>query len=245
QEIQNLDENATVLEEVCRAHDDLTYSKIRSALAGFLFFAEDMEKKVSVLSGGERARLALCKIILSKVNLLILDEPTNHLDIGSREALEEALLGFDGTLIAVSHDRYFIKKLATRIFDMSNGFTDWHDGYDEYTLYKAKEKEKEEQEKETGLSVKAPETENKTKYLENKKLQSEIRKNERIIEKAEAEIIALEEEKNKLNEEAAGSASTDYVRLSEISVRISEIEKRTDELYLAFEEAESFLSSVK
>ena len=122
QEIQNLDENHTILEEICEAHDDMTYAEIRSTLAGFLFFADDMEKKIAVLSGGERARLALCKIILSKVNLLILDEPTNHLDIGSREVLEEAISEFNGTVIAVSHDRYFIKKLATRIFDMSNGF---------------------------------------------------------------------------------------------------------------------------
>jgi len=201
-----------------------------------------MEKTVSVLSGGERARLALCKIILTKVNLLILDEPTNHLDIGSREALEDALLSFDGTIIAVSHDRYFIKKLATRIFDMYAGFFDWRDGYDSYLAYKARQKEAAEA---IAVSVPKAETANKAKYLENKKLQAEIRKNERMIEKAEAEINKLDEEKSSLEEEASTSAATNYVRLSEISARIAEIDERTEELFLMLEEAEEFLSAAK
>ncbi len=243
QEIQNLTETNTVLEEIMNSREDLTYTITRNALASFLFFAEDIEKTVSVLSGGERARLALCKIILNKVNLLILDEPTNHLDIGSREALEEALLAFDGTIVAVSHDRYFIKKLATRIFDMSNnGFYDWHDGYDAYLAYKARQKEAIS---DAQASAPKAETENKTKYLENKKLQSEIRKNERIIEKAENEINKLDEEKHTLEEEASTSAATNYVRLSEISARINAIDERTEELFMALEEAENFLSSIK
>lgn len=243
QEIQNLDENHTILEEICEAHDDMTYAEIRSTLAGFLFFADDMEKKIAVLSGGERARLALCKIILSKVNLLILDEPTNHLDIGSREVLEEAISEFNGTVIAVSHDRYFIKKLATRIFDMSNGFYDWHGGYDDYLAYKERKNTFSDS---TSAENNTPkETQSKTKYLENKKLLSDIRKNEKIIEKSEEKINKLDEEKEMLSKEAAGSAATDYVRLSEISERIAEIEKETDELFTAIEEAENFLSSAK
>ncbi len=240
QEIQNLDPENTVLSELIASHDDMTFTELRSALASFLFFAEDMEKKVAVLSGGERARLALCKIILSKVNLLILDEPTNHLDIGSREALEEALLAFDGTMIAVSHDRYFIKKLATRIFDMSAQFYDYRGGYDDYNEYKAKKA------LDASLSAEAQtarESEGKQKYKENKKLLSDIRRNERIIEKSEAKINELDCERARLEEESAGSAATDYVRLSEISVRLSEIEAETDELFTAIEEAESFLSA--
>ena len=202
-----------------------------------------MEKKISVLSGGERARLALCKIILSKVNLLILDEPTNHLDIGSREVLEEAISEFNGTVIAVSHDRYFIKKLATRIFDMSNGFYDWHGGYDDYLAYK--ERKNTFSDSTSAESTASKETQSKTKYLENKKLLSDIRKNEKIIEKSEEKINKLDEEKEMLSKEAAGSAATDYVRLSEISERIAEIEKETDGLFTAIEEAENFLSSAK
>ena len=118
QENQNLTPQNTVLEELWSAYPTLTELTIRNALARFRFFGDDVYKLVSELSGGERARLTLSKLILSDVNLLILDEPTNHLDISSREALEEALTGFDGTIVTVSHDRYFIDKLATRIIEL-------------------------------------------------------------------------------------------------------------------------------
>ena len=240
QEQQTLDDANTVLEEVCLAHEKLTFTQIRTALAGFLFFAEDMDKKVSVLSGGEKARLMLCKMILSKVNLLILDEPTNHLDIASREALEDALLAFGGTIIAVSHDRYFMKKLATRIFDMTKGFTDYRGSFDEYLEFK----EKQETAGYDSKTAKA-ESENKAKYVESKKLAAEIRKAEKRIERAEEEIDALDRERKALEAEMNDEAATDYVRLSEITVRIEEIGKRTDELFLDMEKAEKFLSENK
>ena len=229
-----------MLEEVCLAHEKLTFTQIRTALAGFLFFAEDMDKKVSVLSGGEKARLMLCKMILSKVNLLILDEPTNHLDIASREALEDALLAFGGTIIAISHDRYFMKKLATRIFDMTKGFTDYHGSFDEYLEFKEKQET-------AGYDIKTTkaESESKAKYVESKKLTAEIRKAEKRIERAEEEIDALDGERKKLEAEMNAEAATDYVRLSEITARIEEIGKRTDELFLDIEEAEKFLSENK
>ncbi len=241
QEQKTLDENKTVLEELCDAHEKLTLTQIRTALAGFLFFAEDIEKKVSVLSGGEKARLMLCKMILSKVNLLILDEPTNHLDISSREALENALLSFGGTIIAVSHDRYFMQKLATRIFDLSGGFYDYHGTFDEYLEFK--EKRKTAEQVVTKTQTKA--SEGKLKYNEAKKLTSEIRKAEKRIEKGEAEIEKLEEEKAALEEEMNTSAATDYVRLSEISKRLSEIDERIDEVFLDMEDAEIFLKENK
>ena len=97
----------------------MTETVLRNTLALFLFKGDDVHKKVSLLSGGEKARLTLSKLMLSKMNLLILDEPTNHLDINSREILEEAISNFQGTVIAVSHDRYFVNKLATRILDFS------------------------------------------------------------------------------------------------------------------------------
>ncbi len=236
QEQRTLNENNTVLEELCNAHEKLTFTEIRTALAGFLFFAEDMEKPVSVLSGGEKARLMLCKMILSKVNLLILDEPTNHLDIASREALEDALLGFGGTIIAVSHDRYFMKKLATRIFDLSNGFFDYHGTFDEYLEFKEKRAL-------ASVSVKTEkaESEGKQKYMENKKLTAELRKAEKKLERAEAEITKLDEERAALEEEMNTDAATNYVRLAEIADRISAIEARTEELFLEMEEAEAFL----
>ena len=241
QEQKTLDENKTVLEELCSAHEKLTITQIRTALAGFLFFAEDIEKKVSVLSGGEKARLMLCKMILSKINLLILDEPTNHLDIASREALENALLSFGGTIIAVSHDRYFMKKLATRIFDLSDGFYDYHGTFDEYLSFK----ESRRIAAQTTVKVEKQESEGKIKYAEAKKLTSEIRKAEKRIERAENEIERLEEEKAELEEEMNSSAATDYVRLSEIAQRISEIDARIDELFFEMEEAEEFLAENK
>ncbi|MBP3294161.1 MAG: ABC-F family ATP-binding cassette domain-containing protein, partial [Clostridia bacterium] len=136
QENQNLDDNNTVLDELWNAYPNLTQTEIRNTLALFLFRGDDIEKEVAVLSGGERARLTLAKLILSKMNLLILDEPTNHLDIESREALENALLSFDGTIIAVSHDRYFTKRLATRFVDLGENGRDFRGNYDEYLLYK-------------------------------------------------------------------------------------------------------------
>ena len=241
QEQKTLDENKTVLEELCSAHEKLTITQIRTALAGFLFFTEDIDKKVSVLSGGEKARLMLCKMILSKVNLLILDEPTNHLDIASREALENALLSFGGTIIAVSHDRYFMKKLATRIFDLSNGFYDYRGTFDEYLEFK----EKRRIATQTTVKAEKQESEGKIKYAEAKKLTAEIRKAEKRIEKAEAEIERLEEEKSTLEKEMNSSAATDYVRLSEISERISEIDGRIEDLFLEMEEAEAFLAENK
>ncbi|MBQ8497507.1 MAG: ABC-F type ribosomal protection protein [Clostridia bacterium] len=241
QEQKTLDEDKTVLEELCDAYEKLTITQIRTALAGFLFFAEDMEKKVSVLSGGEKARLMLCKMILSKVNLLILDEPTNHLDIASREALENALLSFGGTIIAVSHDRYFMKKLATRIFDLSGGFYDYHGTFDEYLEFKENRKLAAE----TVIKTEVKASDGKLKYNEAKKLAADIRKAEKRLEKGEAEIEALEEEKAELEEEMNTSAATDYVRLSEISARLAEIDERIDDIFLDMEDAESFLKENK
>ncbi len=121
QENQNLDPASTVLDELWDAYPRMTETEVRNTLGQFRFVGEDVYKSVGVLSGGERARLTLAKLILSKMNLLVLDEPTNHLDIDSREALETALEQFDGTIIAVSHDRYFIEKLATRILEITPG----------------------------------------------------------------------------------------------------------------------------
>lgn len=239
QEQQTLDNDSTVLEEVCRAHDKLTMPVVRSALASFLFFAEDMDKKVSVLSGGERARLMLCKMILSQINLLILDEPTNHLDIGSREALEDALMQFSGTIIAVSHDRYFVRKLSSKIFDMTSGLRIFCGSYDEYC-----EKKEQETVKSTAITQEKTVAESKQSYLDAKKNASDIRKNKSKIERCEAEIEKLEDEKSHLAKEAEGDASGDYVRLSEIYARTDEIDKLLESLYDDIDHAEKALAEL-
>lgn len=239
QEQQTLDNDSTVLEEVCRAHDKLTMPVVRSALASFLFFTEDMDKKVSVLSGGERARLMLCKMILSQINLLILDEPTNHLDIGSREALEDALMQFSGTIIAVSHDRYFVRKLSSKIFDMTSGLRIFCGSYDEYC-----EKKEQETVKSTAITQEKTVAESKQSYLDAKKNASDIRKNKSKIERCEAEIEKLEDEKSHLAKEAEGDASGDYVRLSEIYARTDEIDKLLESLYDDIDRAEKVLAEL-
>lgn len=239
QEQQTLDNDSTVLEEVCRAHDKLTMPVVRSALASFLFFTEDMDKKVSVLSGGERARLMLCKMILSQINLLILDEPTNHLDIGSREALEDALMQFSGTIIAVSHDRYFVRKLSSKIFDMTSGLRIFCGSYDEYC-----EKKEQKTVKSTAITQEKTVAESKQSYLDAKKNASDIRKNKSKIERCEAEIEKLEDEKSHLAKEAEGDASGDYVRLSEIYARTDEIDKLLESLYDDIDRAEKALAEL-
>ncbi len=134
QEQQLLDDSSTVLEELWSEYSNLTTTQVRSALAKFGFIGDDVFKEISVLSGGERARLSICKMIMTGVSLLVLDEPTNHLDMDSKETLENALREYDGTVIAVSHDRYFISALADRILDLNgkDGYNLYKCGYEEY-----------------------------------------------------------------------------------------------------------------
>ncbi|MFA6949042.1 MAG: ABC-F family ATP-binding cassette domain-containing protein, partial [Eubacteriales bacterium] len=174
QENQNLDDSKTVIDELWDTYPSLTQTEIRNALALFLFRGDDILKPVSILSGGERARLTLCKLILAKMNLLILDEPTNHLDINSREALEGALEAFDGTIIAVSHDRYFINKLSTRILDFNavedGRIFDYRGSYREYIDYK-----NERLIKDNSAGADNAASASKEQYLNAKKAQSDKR----------------------------------------------------------------------
>ena len=246
QENQNLTPSNTVLEELWNAYPSLTELKIRSTLALFRFFGDDVFKSVSMLSGGERARLTLAKLILSEMNLLILDEPTNHLDIDSREALETALAAFDGTIIIVSHDRYFISKLATRIIDMTaspdSSFSDiriTRDGeaYDELCDDRTRRDMLQDGRKENSAmqTITMPqgvgELSNKELYLQNKQNAAEQRKQKRRIERLEAEAVELEGELDTIEKEMMGDAATDYKRVAELDNRKNEIEERLLEIY--------------
>ena len=234
QENQNLDPENTVLDELWNCHENLTQTEIRSALALFLFKGDDIEKKVSVLSGGEKARLTLCKLILQKMNLLILDEPTNHLDINSREALEGALQNFDGTIIAVSHDRYFISKLATRILDLGvKPALDYMGTYDEYARYRAINKQKT-----TETAANEVITDAKEQYLRNKEQAAEQRRRQTRVRKNAEETAKLEKELEKvIAEQSDESKQSDYMHMNELYERQTAIEARLMELY---EEAEGF-----
>ena len=136
QEHNVLHEEKTIFDEIHDDYPDLNNTKIRNVLAAFLFTGEDVYKKISLLSGGEKGRVSLAKLMLSKANLLLLDEPTNHLDIDSKEILEDALNHYTGTVLYVSHDRYFIQKTATRILDLTNEHILSYDGNYDYYLAK-------------------------------------------------------------------------------------------------------------
>ena len=236
QEQQELDEENTVLEELWSSYENLTQTEIRNTLALFLFRGDDIEKKVSVLSGGEKARLTLAKLILSKMNVLILDEPTNHLDIPSREALENALLSFDGTIIAVSHDRYFIKKLANRIFDLSaHTLFDFRGTYEEYLAYRELKKNEAAVADAFGT---VPETVSagKEQFLKNKADAAQRRREERARKKTAEAIAKTEAEIEEIDTEMAGEAAMDYKRLSELQIRKDELEEA---LLLLYEEEEA------
>ena len=235
QENRGLSMNKTVFEEMRDEYPDKTNLELRSTLALFLFGAEDIDKPISTLSGGERARLTLAKLILKKVNLLVMDEPTNHLDIGSCEALEHALLAFDGTIIAVSHDRYFINRIATRIIELdptrdqgmlSYPLEDGDDAFEEYLRLREIRKQNIEAAK---PAVKV--TDSKADYEQKKKQNAEKRAQERKVERARARIEELEGELERLEEELFGSAASDYVRAAEIDTRKCEIEEELLSLY--------------
>src|SRR5690606_37609503 len=150
----------------------------------------------AVLSGGEKSRVALAKLMLSGANLLILDEPTNHLDINSREALEEALLSYDGTIIAVSHDRYFMRKLATRIVEMTNGsIADYHGGYGFYLEHrKTMEANQAEARERTATASKLEHLESKEERARKRKLRKMLAECENEINRAEARLAEISEE---------------------------------------------------
>ena len=242
QENQNLDPNNTVLEELWRAYPTMREMDIRGVLAAFRFFADDIEKTVRVLSGGERARLTLAKLILSHMNLLILDEPTNHLDINSREALEGALDGFDGTVFVVSHDRYLVEKLATRILEIKPGITfdgDLHDyhvdhvgeGYTEYQRFK---QERIARMGESGGMITAakPETTaSKDAYLQNKAKLADERKQKNRLARLQKEAEALEAELEEITAALYGEAATDYKKAAELEERQAKAEERLLEIY--------------
>ncbi len=242
QENQNLTLENTVLDELWNAYPAKTETEIRNTLALFRFVGEDVFKEVAVLSGGERARLTLAKLMLSSMNLLVLDEPTNHLDIDSREALEEALLQFDGTIVTVSHDRYLIDRLATRILELKPGapFTgDLLDftvdrlgqGYTVLAAYKAARLAESTAEMAGQPQQSAPVSSAKEQYLKNKQAASDARREKTRLDKLRRECEELEHELSEIEEALFGDAASDYQRAAALDARKTEIEERLLEIY--------------
>lgn len=195
QNLAGLSSNQTVLEELWSRHSTMPEKDVRSILGSFLFSGNDVEKTTAQLSGGEKARLALCKLSLEHDNFLLLDEPTNHLDIDSKEVLEDALIDYDGTICFVSHDRFFINKVATAILEIEETGSTLYLG--DYDYYLEKKQEKEElaalqEAKDAPLATAQPMTEAKASYHASKEEQRQIRTLTRRIEQLETEMHDIE-----------------------------------------------------
>ncbi len=215
QSLESLNGGKTVIDEIWDEHRTFTETTVRKYLALFLFRGDDVFKNVDTLSGGEKAKLCLLKLMLSGANVLLLDEPTNHLDIPSREVLEAALEDFDGTIICVSHDRYFINKLSTKIYRMStDGFTKFDGDYNDYAQYAlAQAKEKPQK---TEIKVNS--------YKLRKERESEINRLRGKIKRTEAEIDRLDGELSELNGQlSTPEVSADYAKVIEMTQKIDEL----------------------
>lgn len=234
---QNLDLSKTALDEVWDTFPNMTQTEVRSALASFLFKGDEVFKPLSKMSGGERARVSLLKLMLKGSNFLLLDEPTNHLDASSREELEKTLLDYSGTMLIVSHDRYFINKIADRILLLTNnGVKEYLGNYDYYLERTTAEKQ--------GVVLTESKKEKKEKpqndYFLQKQKQSEERKRQTKLKKAEAEIERLDEEIAKTQELLSSEeVAADYEKLMELSKLLEDLQKQQEEQYEIWEELES------
>lgn len=240
QEHHVLHEDKTLFEEISDDYEYLTNTEIRNTLAAFLFTGEDVFKRIKDLSGGERGRVSLAKLMLSNANFIILDEPTNHLDIASKEILEEALNQYEGTVLYVSHDRYFINKTATRILDLTEkGFENYIGNYD-YYLEKVTQREMQQATlPQTNTKDESPATDslNKLNWQEQKEQQALKRKQENALKKVEQEIdqveTALAELEEKLNDP---EIATNLGKLNEITKEQDKLNTRLEELMNKWEE---------
>ena len=231
QEHHNLSDENTLFEEISNAYPNMNNTKIRNTLAAFMFTGDDVFKRVSDLSGGEKGRLSLAKLMLSEANLIILDEPTNHLDMTSKEILENAINNYTGTVLYVSHDRYFINQTAQRILELTNTkLINYLGNYDYY-----------EEKREQLTSTFAPEvvaqkekkavSDNKQDYLERKAEAARIRKLKNDISKVEEKIKKYEDRLNELDDLVADpEIATNSAKLNEISKEQNDISEKLDEL---------------
>ncbi|WP_138755751.1 ATP-binding cassette domain-containing protein [Paenibacillus sinopodophylli] len=244
QEQTRLNGQNTVLEEVWGEYSHMEEARIRTVLGNFLFSGEDVLKRVSSLSGGEKARVSLAKLMLAQANLLILDEPTNHLDLFSKEVLESALLDYEGTLLFISHDRYFLNKMAERIVELKPSGTDHFLGnYDEMIEKKLEIEEArlEASSKQASGSKSATVSDNvpANSYEADKQAKREERARQRKLEQLEQDIAALEQQILELEEQLTDpSIFNDYVRIQEIQ---AVIEARKTSLASAYEEWEQYM----
>ena len=235
QESANLDGENTVLQELWERHTGYTQTEARAALARCGLYAEDADKKVRTLSGGERAKLALCVLECERGNFLIMDEPTNHLDLPAREGLERSLKEFCGTLIFVSHDRYFISALAQSVAEIDNGSLKvYGGGYENYLSEKKKITDCKNL-AEISEKQKTAQTERESSYRSKKERAEEERKKQ-LAKQIEREIYALEKEEEQINLLLAQpETASDYVKVGQLAARLDGIKIQLDTLYKQYE----------
>lgn len=228
-----LDLSKSVLDEVWTAYPFMTETKVRNALAAFLFKGEEVYRKLEVCSGGERARVALLKLMLGGYNFLLLDEPTNHLDAFSREELENTLLNYSGTMLIVSHDRYFINKLATRIVELTpNGCNNFLGNYDDYNEHRFIAKEEKQVKEKPKIND----------YKLKKERQSNLRKLNTLLKKLESEIEDTEREIGEFEQKLTDAS---YEELMEYTSKIDSLSTHRDELYEKWEETSLELAELE
>lgn len=240
QEQAEMKSNKTVLQELWDDFPQMMEREVRTVLGSFLFRGDDVEKPVHLLSGGEKARLTLSKIMLQKSNVLIMDEPTNHLDIESKEVLEEALISYPGTILFVSHDRFFINRIATKIVELTNEKTTVYLGDYDYYLEKQAEwaeiKRIEEEESPT-VQKESVKKEGKKSFEAEKELKKIERQKQRKLEETEANISALEEEIEVIEEQLCDPAIfQDYEKVAELNTQLEEKKQQLTDLFEQWEE---------
>ena len=235
QEGGNLNGENTVLAELWDRHLGLTQTEVRSALARCGLFEEDMQKPVKALSGGERAKLALCILESEHGNVLLLDEPTNHLDLPARESLEKALNEFEGTLIFVSHDRYFISALAQKVIEIENKtLSTYEGGYDFYNLEKQKQRENARRQQEQARMQE--QNQERQSAFRSKRERAEQAKRRERIKQIEADICAVEERESAINNQLSDPAvAADYKKVNELVAELEALKNKLESLYSEYE----------
>ncbi len=241
QELQSLDPSKTVLDTIWDRHKTMPEKDVRSILASFLFTAEDIDKTVGQLSGGQKARLTLTVLSLEKDNFLLMDEPTNHLDIEAKEVLEQALDNYDGTLLFVSHDRYFINELANKIISVRDGHAKIYNGnYSYYLDEKAKQAAavQEAKAEQTESTTSANQNQGKLSYQEQKAHDSQKRKLERAVSDAEARIEKLENEEQEIQTEMANpDIAASFEKLGPLQEKLSAVQEQLNQANTDWENA--------
>lgn len=239
QELQGIDYSKTVIDTIWDRHKDMNEKDIRSILASFLFTAKDIDKQVSQLSGGQRARLTLTVLSMEHNNFLLMDEPTNHLDLDAKEVLEKALSDYDGTLLFVSHDRYFINELANKIVVAKDGQAKIYEGnYTYYLNEKAKEEAAAQETAAQETPVVKAVSESKFSYQEQKKRDSEKRKLERQVAQAEKDLEELEAKEQEIQEAMADPAiAADFSKLGPLQEDLTAVQEKISQVSQAWEDA--------